>query len=80
MAIDGIVLPFYKGGIISGRCGKAVDTSDLIVGFGIDKHGVRYWLLKSSIGPNWGEQGYFRLVMGKNECGIAEDAVVPALE
>ncbi len=80
VAIDGSILPFYKGGIISGLCGKALDTSALIVGFGIDKNGVGYWLLKSSLGPNWGEQGYFRLVMGKNECGIAEDAVVPALE
>jgi KDEL-tailed cysteine endopeptidase len=80
VTIDGSILPFYKGGIISGLCGKALDTSALIVGFGIDKNRVGYWLLKSSLGPNWGEQGYFRLVMGKNECGIAEDAVVPALE
>lgn len=80
VAIDGGILPFYKSGIISGLCGKALDTSALIVGYGVSEQGLGYWLLKSSLGPNWGEQGYFRLVMGKNECGIAEDAVVPALE
>ncbi len=80
VAIDGSILPDYKSGVITGLCGKALDTSALIVGFGVDKNGLGYWLLKSSFGPDWGEQGYFRLVMGKNECGVAEDAVVPALE
>ncbi len=61
VAIDGFILPSYKGGIISSFCGKALDTSALIVGFGIDKNGVGYWLLKSSLGPNWGEQGHLGL-------------------
>jgi KDEL-tailed cysteine endopeptidase len=80
VVIDGNTLPYYKGGIMSGLCGKQLNTSALIVGFGADEHGRGYWLLKNSRGPDWGEQGYFRLIMGKNECGIAEDAVVPALE
>jgi KDEL-tailed cysteine endopeptidase len=80
VAIDGSILPFYRSGVVTGLCGRALDTSALVVGFGVAEDGLGYWLLKSSFGANWGEHGYFRLVMGKNECGIAEDAVVPALE
>ncbi len=80
VGLDGSLLPFYNGGIISGPCGKALNTSALIVGFGVNEQGLGYRMVKSSHGSDWGEKGYFRLVMGKNECGIAEDAVVPALQ
>lgn len=32
-----------------------------ILGWGIE-NGISYWLCANSWGPNWGEDGYFRIV------------------
>ena len=32
--------------------------------------------MKNSWGPNWGENGYFKLKMGSDECGMESDVSV----
>lgn len=45
-----------------------------IVGWGIENN-VKYWIIKNSWGPNWGNNGYFRIVRGENHCQIEENTV-----
>jgi cathepsin B len=40
-----------------------------IVGWGVDS-GTKYWKVANSWNPFWGENGYFRIVRGTNECSI----------
>jgi len=43
-----------------------------IVGWGVEGHGKfsKYWTVANSWDTTWGEDGFFRIVRGKDECGI----------
>jgi len=40
-----------------------------IIGWGVES-GTDYWLVANSWNTSWGEQGYFKIRRGHNECGI----------
>ena len=44
-----------------------------IMGYGTDENGNKYWLCANSWNTDWGENGYFRILRGVNECGIEND-------
>ena len=46
-----------------------------IVGYGTEGT-TDYWVVKNSYGLYWGEKGYFRIVRGRNSCGIATVCIV----
>jgi len=65
----------YSSGVFDTTCGKNLDHSVLVVGYGTDSKD--YWIVKNSWGASWGESGYIRMVRNKDICGIADDASYP---
>ncbi|XP_017864681.1 PREDICTED: cathepsin L1-like [Drosophila arizonae] len=81
------VIPFtaivhYKSGVYDNpHCGQSANYAVLIVGYGHCKHFGDYWILKSSLSPHWGENGYMRLARNKkNLCGISNNAFFPEMK
>ncbi|XP_051148858.1 cysteine proteinase 3-like [Andrographis paniculata] len=76
----------YESGVYtSDECGSDpwdVNHAVLAVGYGVeDVDGVPtpYWLMKNSWGASWGDDGYFKMEMGKNMCGVATCSSYPII-
>jgi C1A family cysteine protease len=81
---DQFVFRFYRSGVIKKHhCGHNLDHGVLVVGYGVDEKGVRYWKLKNSWGKEWGLDGYFLLERTDSRsnsvgtCGITMMASYP---
>ena len=72
----------YKGGVYHHVSGKALGGHAIrLVGWGEEEEsGEKYWVLANSWNTDWGENGYFRVRRGVNECGIEEEVVAGIAE
>jgi len=59
---------------------QLLNHSIFIVGWGVED-GVKYWICRNSYGPNWGEEGHFRLRRGADDFGVESEpsAYMPKL-
>jgi cathepsin L len=85
---DQTVFQHYTSGVLSdAACGQTLDHGVLVVGYGTETSlfGVetKYWHIKNSWGPQWGDKGYIKIARGvsagKGECGIRTMASFPTV-
>ncbi|KHJ99397.1 papain family cysteine protease [Oesophagostomum dentatum] len=70
---------FYKKGIYVHTAGmKQGGHAVKIIGWGVEKD-TPYWLIANSWNYDWGENGTFRMVRGRNECGIEQMIVAGSM-
>jgi len=77
--LNGASDPFqmYRGGILDDvKCTNVQDHAIVIAGYG-EENGVPYWLIKNSWGGFYGENGFIRIRMGVNMCGVEVSAFRP---
>ena len=43
-----------------------------MLGWGVE-NGTKYWLMANSWNTDWGDKGFFKILRGKDECGIIDD-------
>jgi len=72
----------YSYGVLNScRQDAIVNHAVVLVGYGVD-HGLGYWHIQNSWGPNWGEDGFVRIARKLNHteeeafCGIDDQPLV----
>lgn len=77
---------YYESGIYTGPCDMSSTSHAMAaVGYGYDEEtDLWYAIIRNSWGPGWGEDGYARVALGKEEdggtCMMYSWAVYPAFE
>ena len=84
-AVNGIMCMYYDEGIYEpayeDACSNVVNHAVLIVGYGVNKEtGKKFWRIKNSMGQDWGEEGYFRIIRGEGICGINRYTLMADIE
>jgi len=64
----------YESGIYQHVTGRSLGGHAVkMIGWGVED-GVEYWTIANSWNEGWGEDGFFRILKGVNECGIESAA------
>ena len=82
--------PTYKSGVYSHHTGEALGGKTVwqnkicinkclghairVLGWGVE-NGEKYWLCGNSWNTDWGDNGFFKIKRGNNECGIESEMV-----
>jgi cathepsin B len=65
----------YSSGVYQHVTGKSLGGHAIkMIGWGVE-NGTPYWLCVNSWNPTWGEGGMFKILRGKDECGIESSVV-----
>ncbi|XP_062521044.1 cathepsin B-like [Corticium candelabrum] len=65
----------YKSGVYQHTTGDMLGGHAIrILGWGVE-NGTPYWLVANSWNPTWGDKGFFKIIRGKDDCGIESSVV-----
>ncbi|GIY81020.1 cathepsin O [Caerostris darwini] len=71
-AVDATGWQDYLGGVIQFNCDGERNHAVQIVGYDITGE-IPYYIVRNSWGPEFGNDGYLNIIIGKNMCRIAEE-------
>jgi len=76
ICVDAESWQYYTGGIImkGSGCGTSLDHCVMATGYAVSSSGTPYWIVRNSWGTSWGENGYLKVELGQDVCGIAQEA------
>jgi cathepsin L len=75
VSVDASAWSPYESGIFD-NCNQDqpdIDHAVVLVGYGEESNGSKYWIIRNSWSPTWGEKGYIRIARTDNEetrCGM----------
>jgi len=65
----------YGGGVYQHKAGKLGGGHAVkMIGWGVED-GTPFWIVANSWNTDWGEDGFFRILRGSDECGIESGVV-----
>lgn len=66
----------YKSGVYKHVTGRFLGGHAVkLLGWGVSEDDEPYWILANSWNTNWGDKGYFKMLRGRDECGIESNIV-----
>jgi len=64
----------YKSGVYKHSAGEALGGHAVrMLGWGVADDGTKYWLVANSWNREWGDNGFFKILRGADECGIESE-------
>ncbi len=57
----------------TGKAWTKVNHSVVLLGWGEDEGGNKYWVARNSYGPGWGQGGDFMIRRGQDDLGIESE-------
>merc|ERR1711959_367417 len=74
VAVTDSFMKHYKGGIFEDMTGeKKIRHVVSLLGWGVAEDGTKHWIGRNSWGTYWGENGFFKIVRGKNNLRIEDE-------
>ena len=75
----------YSSGIYNNsKCQEKLSRLDhavIVSGYGEDpKSGQKFWIVKNTWSVRWGEEGYLRIAVSPDDCGISSQPLYLELE
>lgn len=65
----------YKSGVYKHTTGDALGGHAIkIMGWGVE-NGNKYWLIANSWNSDWGDNGFFKILRGEDQCGIESSII-----
>jgi C1A family cysteine protease len=73
---DDVLAPSHKTLEQQGKVFHNQSHTVLIVGWGVDEtNQTKYWIIRNSYGPRWGEKGDFKVQRGSDDFGIEANLI-----